>query len=350
MSALWSSCDHCTLCSVKRKYELKARAEKQAETRRRITEATVALHEEVGPARTTVAEVARRAGVTRLTVYNNFPEERELFAACQGHWIERHPPPALDPAEGARGGAARAYGWYRETARMAENVRRDRALVPELDALMRETARRADGRARRGARRRPDGRAGARLLDLAAPGGGGPLRRAIRVADGSRCETFLSGRSAVRDGGAGVGAGRRRRRRASRSPPACGRGRWASSWARSTSSAAARRCARDRGGQAALDDPVRAAGHGEDDAGPAARRERAGRVRGGVGRQRRARGGPRRDRPGAAPAPDERRAHDLLPRRDPSLQQGAAGHAAARRSRTASSCSWARRPRTRTSR
>ena len=28
-------------------------------------------------------------------------------------------------------------------------------------------------------------------------------------------------------------------------------------------------------------------------------------------------------------APDERRAHDLLPRRDPSLQQGAAGHAAA---------------------
>jgi AcrR family transcriptional regulator len=70
---------------VKRKYELKARADRQAETRRRITEATVALHEEVGPARTTVTEVARRAGVTRLTVYNNFPEERELFAACQGH-------------------------------------------------------------------------------------------------------------------------------------------------------------------------------------------------------------------------------------------------------------------------
>jgi AcrR family transcriptional regulator len=124
---------------VKRKYELKARAEKQAETRRRITEATVALHQEVGPARTTVSEVARRAGVTRLTVYNNFPDERELFAACQGHWLELHPPPPLDPADGLEAVLSSLYAWYRETAQMAENVRRDRALVPELDALMRDT-------------------------------------------------------------------------------------------------------------------------------------------------------------------------------------------------------------------
>jgi AcrR family transcriptional regulator len=141
---------------VKRKYELKARAERQEETRRRITEATVALHEEVGPARTTVAEVARRAGVTRLTVYNNFPEERELFAACQGHWFERHPPPALDPSEGLEAVLRSLYGWYRQTARMAENVRRDRALVPELDALMRETG-------------------DARMAELAEALGGGPM-------------------------------------------------------------------------------------------------------------------------------------------------------------------------------
>ena len=141
---------------MKRKYELKARAAKQEETRRRITAATVALHEEVGPARTTVAEVARRAGVTRLTVYNNFPEERELFAACQGHWFERHPPPALDPAEGLEAVLRSLYGWYRETARMAENVRRDRAHVPELDALMRETG-------------------DARMAELGHALGGGPL-------------------------------------------------------------------------------------------------------------------------------------------------------------------------------
>jgi AcrR family transcriptional regulator len=141
---------------VKRKYELKARAERQAETRRRITEATVALHQEVGPARTTVAEVARRAGVTRLTVYNNFPEERELFAACQGHWFEQHPPPALDPAEGLEAVLGSLYRWYRQTARMAENVRRDRTLVPELDVLMRDTG-------------------DARMAELAEALGGGPM-------------------------------------------------------------------------------------------------------------------------------------------------------------------------------
>jgi AcrR family transcriptional regulator len=105
-----------------------------------ITVRSVALHQEVGPAKTTVAEVARRAGVTRLIVYNNFPEERELFAACQGHWLELHPLPRLDPSEGAEAVLRSLYAWYRETARMAENVRRDRAVLPALDALMRDTA------------------------------------------------------------------------------------------------------------------------------------------------------------------------------------------------------------------
>jgi AcrR family transcriptional regulator len=141
---------------VKRKYELKARAERQEETRRRITEATVALHEEVGPARTTVAEVARRAGVTRVTVYSNFPEERELLASCQGHWIQLHPLPPLDPSEGTEAMLRALYGWYRETARMAENVRRDRLSVEALDELLRETA-------------------DARMAELAAALGGGPL-------------------------------------------------------------------------------------------------------------------------------------------------------------------------------
>jgi AcrR family transcriptional regulator len=125
---------------VKHKYELKARAERQAETRRRITEATVALHEEVGPARTTVAEVARRAGVTRVTVYSNFPEERELLAACQGHWMDLHPLPRLDPSDGLEAVLGALYGWYREPVGMAENVRRDRLSVPALDELLRETA------------------------------------------------------------------------------------------------------------------------------------------------------------------------------------------------------------------
>src|SRR5437764_8019332 len=77
----------------KRPYRLRERARRQEETRRRIAAATAALHEEVGPARTTIAEIARRAGVQRPTVYSNFPREGELFAACQAHFLTEHPPP-----------------------------------------------------------------------------------------------------------------------------------------------------------------------------------------------------------------------------------------------------------------
>ena len=132
-----------SMSSEKRTYELKARATRQSETRERIVRATVELHREVGPARTTVAEIARRAGVQRLTVYNHFPELGELLAACQGHWLSRHPPPdpgpalALDkPEERLRAVLAPLYAWYRETAPMAASVRRDRALVPALDTLL----------------------------------------------------------------------------------------------------------------------------------------------------------------------------------------------------------------------
>src|SRR5436190_10028007 len=115
-----------TMSSQTRKYELKERAERQEATRRRIVEATVALHKEVGPAKTTVAEIARRAGVQRLTVYNHFPEDIELFAACQAHWMELHPLPDLaralaepDPERRVRACLRGIYGWYRETAAMA---------------------------------------------------------------------------------------------------------------------------------------------------------------------------------------------------------------------------------------
>ena len=59
-------------------------------------------------------------------------------------------------------------------------------------------------------------------------------------------------------------------------------------------------------------------------------RDRARRVRGAVRRERRAPGGARRDRARGAPPGHERRADDPVPRRDPPLQQGPAGHAAAR--------------------
>jgi AcrR family transcriptional regulator len=127
-----------------RKYELKARAEKQAETRRRIVEATLSLHEDVGPARTTVAEIARRAGVQRLTVYNNFPDETDLFDACGQHAMEKNPPPdptqALgidNPEQRLRAVLEPLYRWYRKNARSNENLQRDRLVMPALDKVMR---------------------------------------------------------------------------------------------------------------------------------------------------------------------------------------------------------------------
>jgi AcrR family transcriptional regulator len=133
--------------STKRPYRLKARAERQQDTQRRIAAAAAGLHEEVGPARTTIAEVARRAGVQRPTVYKHFPTDRELFAACQGHFLTEHPPPdpqpalaLTDPTERVRAALEPLYGWYRATEAMTGNVQRDRRLLPDLDALLTHTA------------------------------------------------------------------------------------------------------------------------------------------------------------------------------------------------------------------
>jgi AcrR family transcriptional regulator len=135
------------MSSEKRPYRLQERARRQEETRRRIAAATAALHEEVGPARTTIAEIARRARVQRPTVYSNFPRESELFAACQAHFLAAHPPPdptaalALeDPAERVQQVLLGLYTWYRETEAMTGNMQRDRRLLPELDALLAEGA------------------------------------------------------------------------------------------------------------------------------------------------------------------------------------------------------------------
>jgi AcrR family transcriptional regulator len=135
------------MSSEKRRYELKARADSQRRTRERIVQATMELHQEVGPARTTIAEVARRAGVQRLTVYNHFPDEQELFGACQAHWLALHPLPDLtaalalaDPVERVRVVLHGYYVWFRETESMSEKVDRDRSAVAALDAVLAQTA------------------------------------------------------------------------------------------------------------------------------------------------------------------------------------------------------------------
>jgi AcrR family transcriptional regulator len=136
-----------TVSSQKRKYELKARAESQQATRARIAAAAASLHQEVGVAKTTVADIARRAGVQRLTVYNHFPDLAALLPACTEHWMTERPMPDLEPALAVENPAERLrtvltplYGWYRETAPMLRRVIGERAAVPELDEWMAQSA------------------------------------------------------------------------------------------------------------------------------------------------------------------------------------------------------------------
>ena len=126
-----------------RPYRLGRRADKQAETRRRIVEATVDLHSTLGPARTTVAQIAERAGVQRHTYYAHFPDERSLFLACSGLALARDPLPDVNPwrslppgRERVRHGLRELYSWYERNAAMAACVLRD----AEHHALTREMA------------------------------------------------------------------------------------------------------------------------------------------------------------------------------------------------------------------
>jgi AcrR family transcriptional regulator len=117
---------------------MRRRAEQMDQTRQRIVEATVELHGSVGPAATTIAAIADRAGVTRLTVYRHFPDEAALFGACSAHWASRQqlPDPGAwsgigDPAARLRAGLADLYRFYRAGAGMLTHIHRDRAALPE---------------------------------------------------------------------------------------------------------------------------------------------------------------------------------------------------------------------------
>ncbi len=124
---------------TRRQYRQFRRAELEAQTRLRITEAAMKLHGTVGPARTTVTAVAEEAGVQRGTVYRHFPDEDALFRACSMHWLSLNPTPRPDawveiedPDQRLRRALADLYHWYERNQRMLDNVFRDAALVPAM--------------------------------------------------------------------------------------------------------------------------------------------------------------------------------------------------------------------------
>jgi AcrR family transcriptional regulator len=118
---------------MSRPYELKRRAEQRDETRRRIVDAAVELHETLGPAATTISDIAARAGVGRVTVYRHFPDEAALLRACSGQFYEEHPLPdperweaISDPEERLRAALRETYAYFAATEAMHTRAIRDK--------------------------------------------------------------------------------------------------------------------------------------------------------------------------------------------------------------------------------
>ncbi|WP_455366376.1 TetR/AcrR family transcriptional regulator [Kaarinaea lacus] len=123
----------------KRKYNKSLRAEQQEQTRDRIVEAAMVLHEELGPAHTSIKAIAEKAGVQRLTVYRYFPDDVSLFHACTSHWLELNPPPDMNEwaeyenaTERCHAALLAFYHYYRRTQAMWTVSYRD---VDQVTAL-----------------------------------------------------------------------------------------------------------------------------------------------------------------------------------------------------------------------
>ena len=122
-----------------RKYELKRRAERQNETWQRIVDATIELHQTIGAARTTISEIAERAGVGRVTVYRHFPDEATLFHACSGHYFAQNPFPDIDqwreiadPLDRFLVGLRESYAWHKQNEAMIKMALADARDLPMM--------------------------------------------------------------------------------------------------------------------------------------------------------------------------------------------------------------------------
>jgi AcrR family transcriptional regulator len=103
----------------------------------------MALHEQLGPAETSIKAIAEKAGVQRLTVYRHFPDETSLFHACTSHYLELHPPPNMadwtaiqNAGERTRSALLAFYRYYRKTQGMWSVAYRDYEKVKAMQAPM----------------------------------------------------------------------------------------------------------------------------------------------------------------------------------------------------------------------
>ena len=120
-----------------RRYELKQRAQRQADTRRRI-QAGVALHADRGPVATQITDIAQRAGVDRVTVYRHFPDAPSLFKACAAHYYNAHPPRPdrmgrnQGPEARLRHGLGEVYAYWAQNTAAVAHILRDAQVLGHL--------------------------------------------------------------------------------------------------------------------------------------------------------------------------------------------------------------------------
>lgn len=130
-----------------REYKMSKRADAWHETRERILQATMQLHDEQGVAPTTFSDIAKRAGLGQATIYRHFPTLGDLVQACGGHvWMEMRPPTpdtaaaAFEGLGGLRERLARLVdevdAFYRRGALRLKLAARDRELIPALDHFL----------------------------------------------------------------------------------------------------------------------------------------------------------------------------------------------------------------------
>ena len=135
-----------------RKYTMDKRRAAVEATRRRILEATLALHAEKGIFGTSWQDIARRADVSVGTVYKHFPSIEELVPACGELMYAITRPPSLDDAQEIFAGAgsleerlerlvSELFDFYERGAPYIETDFQERRLpaVAEWEAYMRAT-------------------------------------------------------------------------------------------------------------------------------------------------------------------------------------------------------------------
>lgn len=128
------------------------RAAAAEETRRKILEATLALHTEKGIFGTSWQDIAARADVSVGTVYRHFPSIAELVPACGELLFERTRPPAPEDATDVIGeepdlqtrlerAASELFSFYERAGASLESDARERELpeVREWEEYLRAT-------------------------------------------------------------------------------------------------------------------------------------------------------------------------------------------------------------------